>query len=127
VNLVTDENVDRGIIVELRRNGHSVVSVAESFAGAHDDLVLAYSTAAGAVLITDDKDFGELVYRRGLAHCGGVLLRVEGLNRTAKAALVAEVVARYGADLVGALSVVTPEAVRIRKPFTDDTSLRTST
>ena len=75
MNLVADENVDRGIVERLRRDGHQVVWVAELSPSAPDEDVLAIAVTHHAVLVTEDKDFGELVYRRGLAHSGVVRLR----------------------------------------------------
>ena len=47
-----------------------------------DEEVLASADSEGVLLLTADKDFGELVYRRQLAHCGVMLLRQAGLSFT---------------------------------------------
>ena len=75
MTLVADENVGRGIVERLRWDGHSVAWVAELSPGISDEEVLRLAADGPAVLVTEDKDFGELVYRRGLAHAGVVLVR----------------------------------------------------
>jgi predicted nuclease of predicted toxin-antitoxin system len=106
VNLVGDERVDRPVVERLRQEGHQVLSVAESSPGVADDEVLAHANAADAVLLTADKDFGELVFRHRLAHSGVVPLRLAGLPNAIKAEVVAEVCRTRAAELVGAFSVV---------------------
>jgi predicted nuclease of predicted toxin-antitoxin system len=66
------------------------------------------------LLITIDKDFGELVIRQGMAHHGVVLCRLEGQSPEDKADIVRSVFRLYGPDMRGAFSVITPRTVRIR-------------
>ena len=68
------------------------------------------------MLVTEDKDFGELVYRRGLSHAGVVLVRLEGLDNAAKAEVVSQVVRDNAAELPGAFAVVSHDSVRLRRP-----------
>jgi predicted nuclease of predicted toxin-antitoxin system len=63
VNLVADEGVDRAVVDRLRQDGHDVVYVAELFPSVGDEEVLRRANAGSAVLLTADKDFGELVFR----------------------------------------------------------------
>ena len=79
MRIVADESVDGRIVDRLRLAGHDVLSIAESAPGTPDDEVLAAADMAGILLLTADKDFGELVYRRQMAHCGVVLLRQAGI------------------------------------------------
>ena len=64
MKLVTDESVDNRIIEGLRLAGHGIVSIAEELAGANDQQVLALAERHGTILLTADKDFGELFYRQ---------------------------------------------------------------
>ncbi|MDQ3698880.1 MAG: DUF5615 family PIN-like protein [Gemmatimonadota bacterium] len=115
MNLVADEGVDRGVVERLRQEGHDVVYVAELSPSIADEEVLQQANARSAVLLTADKDFGELVFRQGLVHSGVVLLRLAGLPNAAKAEIVAEVCRDRAAELLGAFSVVSPGQVRIRR------------
>jgi len=114
MDFVADESVDRIIVERLRQDGHVVVYVAELDSGLSDDLVLTDANARGAVFITADKDFGELVYRLGRAHHGVILLRLAGLSAEAKQSAVGDAVRNHLADLPGKFSVVLPGSVRIR-------------
>jgi predicted nuclease of predicted toxin-antitoxin system len=60
VKIVADESVDKQIVDRLRVGGHSVVSIAELEPGVDDETVLARSREHHAVLVTADKDLGEL-------------------------------------------------------------------
>jgi predicted nuclease of predicted toxin-antitoxin system len=63
MTFVADEDVHRAIIDRLRADGWTVASIRETYGGAIDPDVLAVAVGAGAVLLTQDKDYGELVYR----------------------------------------------------------------
>ena len=114
MNLVADEGVDRPVVERLRQDGHDVVYVAELAPSVADEEVLHQANTLSAVLLTADKDFGELVFRQGLVHSGVVLLRLAGLANATKAEIVAEVCRNRAAELLGAFSVVAPGQVRIR-------------
>jgi predicted nuclease of predicted toxin-antitoxin system len=79
VNFVADENVPRQIIERLRADGHDVTAVGETTPQAPDDVVLSNSNRLGAILLTIDKDFGELVFRLGKGNTGVALVRLEGI------------------------------------------------
>lgn len=126
MNLLADENMDRGVVERLRADGHRVGWVAELSPSLPDEEVLRQAAADGAVLVTEDKDFGELVYRRGLAHAGVLLVRLEGLDNAAKAEVVSQAVRDHGADLPGAFAVVSPDSIRVRHlgPARDESETR---
>lgn len=70
MNILADESVDRSIVDTLRQEGHRVVYVAELDPEISDEQVLHEANLRGAVLLTLDKDFGELVFRQGLINEG---------------------------------------------------------
>jgi len=116
MNLVADESVDRAVVERLRQDGHDVVWIAELAPSIADDEVLREANDRDALLLTADKDFGELVYRQGRVHGGVVLMRLSGLANATKAENVAEVFRDRAAELPGAFTVLSPGAVRIRPP-----------
>ncbi|HEY1467986.1 MAG TPA: DUF5615 family PIN-like protein [Candidatus Acidoferrum sp.] len=65
------------------------------------------------MLITEDRDFGELVYARGRSSAAVILVRFRGSARGAKAATVVDAVAKLGSRLRDAFTVVEPGRVRI--------------
>ena len=70
MNLVADESVDSPIVERLRQDGHAVFYIAELDPGIDDGAVLDEANRSGALLITSDKDFGELVFSSGSDHYG---------------------------------------------------------
>ncbi len=115
MKLVADESVDFPIIGALRADGHDVVAVVELAPGISDEKVLELANQRQALLLTGDKDFGELVYRLQRAHWGVVLIRLAGIAPHEKALLVARVFQVRGSELPDAFSVITRTSVRIRK------------
>ncbi|HEX5228518.1 MAG TPA: DUF5615 family PIN-like protein [Bryobacteraceae bacterium] len=114
MNIVADENVDKQIVDRLRRDGHNVTWVAELEPGINDNAVLLRSRNLSAILITADKDFGELVFRQHLHHSGVLLLRLAGLKPDQKAGIVAEVFQSHAEELRDRFSVVSRRSIRLR-------------
>jgi len=82
--------------------------------GRPDSEVLSIALALGAIVLTEDAYFGELVFRQGLPSAGVILLRLSGMARSLQPDYVAQVLAAHASSLPGAFSVITPSAVRIR-------------
>jgi predicted nuclease of predicted toxin-antitoxin system len=114
MNLFIDESVDRQVVHKLKQDGHNVVYVAEMDPGISDDLVLSIANNMGALLVTADKDFGELVFRRQQINAGVMLIRLAGLSLQGKGELVAAAVRDHSTELLGAFSVLSPGMIRIR-------------
>lgn len=117
MRLLADEGVDAAIVDRLRSEGHDVTYVAELSPGITDDAVLALANADRRVLMTADKDFGELVFRLRRAAHGILLLRLTGLPSATKADAVKRAVGQHGREMAGAFTVLSPGLVRIRPPL----------
>ena len=116
MKLYADEGIDRQIVEALRSAGFDVAYAAESDRGVADDALLAKAATEGRLLLTSDKDFGELVYRLGKATDGVVLIRLVGLSADLKARLVVEAFSTRSGELPRAFSVLSPGMLRIRAP-----------
>jgi len=114
VNLLADEGVDAPIVARLRGDGHDVVYVAELAPGIGDEAVLELAREEGRVLVTTDKDFGELVFRQRRVPGGVVLLRLAELPPARRAEVVSAALAEHEAEMGEAFSVVSPGQIRIR-------------
>ena len=112
---VADENIDFLIVNALRESGHDVWYVAEETAGILDDEVLRKAAHESALLLTADKDFGDLVFRQGRATAGVLLLRLAGVAPDEKVRIVTHALQEYRDELPGAFSVLTRTVLRIRK------------
>lgn len=76
MNLLANENFPREAVEALRTEGHDVLWARTDMAGAEDEAILSRARAESRVVITFDKDFGELAYRLGMpAACGVILFR----------------------------------------------------
>lgn len=115
MNFLADEGVDRQIVERLRHGGHLVRYVAEMKPGIPDNDVLDMANREECLLLTADKDFGELVFRQRRVALGVVLVRLAGLSPIRKAGIVASAVSKHSTELPGAFAVITPGAVRIRR------------
>ncbi|MDR3605327.1 MAG: DUF5615 family PIN-like protein [Syntrophaceae bacterium] len=74
MKLLANENFPREAIEALRQDGHDVIWVRTEFPGVSDGEVLAYAEAENRIVVTFDKDFGELAFRSGLRISSGVIL-----------------------------------------------------
>jgi predicted nuclease of predicted toxin-antitoxin system len=115
VRFLADENVDRQIVELLRQDGHDVAYVAEMSPGITDETVLRQSRDAASILITADKDFGELVFRQRQTTTGVILVRLFGVAPSTKASLISMVVREHGHELTEAFTVISPGNIRIRR------------
>jgi predicted nuclease of predicted toxin-antitoxin system len=115
MNLLADEGVERQIVERLRRDGHTLLYVAEMEPSIPDEVVLERANQITALLVATDKDFGELVFReRRLSSGGVVLIRLAGLSAERKAEIVSEVFKERGSEFAHAFTVISPGRVRIR-------------
>ncbi len=112
---LADESIDRQIVEAIRRDGYQVLAVAEILPGIPDTQVLSRANDAGAVLLTADKDFGELVFRQHQVHSGVILVRLAGRAPEAKAEIVAAAINAHADEFESGFCVVTGKAVRIRR------------
>jgi predicted nuclease of predicted toxin-antitoxin system len=115
MKILADESVDSGIVSRLRRDRHDVGYVAEMSPGIMDEEVLALASNESTLLLTADKDFGELIFRQGYVKHGIVLYRLAGLSSQKKAEIISSVISEHGNELLAAFSVITEKAVRIRR------------
>lgn len=114
MRLLADENVSRLVIERRRARGFEVISVSDTNPGAPDTDVLGAADAEGCILITEDRDFGELVIRQRLSVRGVLLLELDRLSNAAEADTVAEVVSIHADKLSGNLVVIEPGRIRLR-------------
>jgi predicted nuclease of predicted toxin-antitoxin system len=115
MNFLADESVDRQIVDRLRRDGHFVLYAVEMEPGISDDAVLNLANKESAVLLTSDKDFGEMVFRQGQSNQGVILVRVAGLSQKSKSEIVGSAIKEHASELAKAFTVITPKAIRIRR------------
>ena len=112
MQFLADENLSSGMVEALRRLSYDVAWVRVDAPGSTDEQVLARGVAEGRVLVTADKDFGELAFRARLPAASGIiLLRLRGSAETRTAALVTAVEDRE--DWAGQFAVIANDRIRM--------------
>jgi len=106
VRLVADESVEGPTVSALRAAGHTVLFIAETSPGIEDAEVLEIARQEQALLLTADKDFGELVFRNREPHCGVLLIRSPEDDPDENAANTVAAVHQHGFALVDRFSVL---------------------
>ena len=116
--IVADECVEYEIVLQLRQNDIPVLSIMESHSGIKDVQVLSIAVNHNAFLLTEDKDFGELVFRFHLPHKGILLVRFpNNYDHDLKAEKVVNIILQKFEDINNRFSVLDEHKLRIR--FTD--------
>jgi len=115
MRIAVNENIAGSLIRGLRDRGHDVLSVKESMRAASDKEILARAQSEKRVVITHDKDFGELAFRSGPPAEGGVILfRLSGTDRESDTRRILEAVDSRP-DWEGYFAVVEQDRIRIRR------------
>jgi predicted nuclease of predicted toxin-antitoxin system len=110
-----DQSTDRRLAPILREAGHEVAVVGVDYpASLPDGEVLATAQREGRVLVTEDRDFGELVFKRRQPHCGVIFLRLPPMELAAKIDRLKHVLANLAGEL-DQFIVVTERSARVRR------------
>ena len=115
VRLLADESCDFAAVRALRAAGFDVLAVVEYCPGASDEEVIALSVTEERVLLTEDKDFGQLVFAANRATAGVILIRFPARARATLAVRVVHLVEREGEALRGAFVVLQPRRTRVTR------------
>lgn len=113
MRLLADESCDFTVVRALRTAGHDVIAVIEVMPEAEDEDIIALAVREQRVLLTEDKDFGQLVYAHARAVGGVILIRFPGNSRTTLPQVVSNLIKEKGEDLLGSFVVVQPGRIRI--------------
>ena len=112
MRFLVDECTGPAVAAWLRDQSHEVFSVYEEARGMADQDVLSKAHAEDWILVTNDKDFGEMVYRERKPHCGVILLRLNDERASSKTDAVRKLLASYADRLRDAFVVVTETQIR---------------
>jgi uncharacterized protein with PIN domain len=115
VRFLADESCDFAVVRALRETGHDVVAVAEVSPRASDETVIDLAVREERILVTEDKDFGQLVYANRRAMGGVFLVRFPAAARASLPGAVVQLVERRGAQLAGRFVVIQPGRIRISR------------
>jgi len=114
MKLLVDECCDAGLVNALRDDGHDVLYAVESLRGEPDDMLLARALSERRILLTEDKDFGELVYRLQKPAYGIVSLQFDVADRVLKIPRLRYLLTHEAERLPSAFVVLEVDKIRIR-------------
>jgi predicted nuclease of predicted toxin-antitoxin system len=112
MRFLADESCDFRIVRALRAAGHDVTVVVELAAGAADSAVLDMATHEERIFVTEDLDFGQLVYAGASPSPGVILVRYPSTTRARLPMIVVDVVTEHAQRLPGRFVVIEPGRVR---------------
>jgi predicted nuclease of predicted toxin-antitoxin system len=113
VRFLGDESCDFAVVRALRSHGHEVETVAELAPGAPDEEVVALAVRTRAILLTEDRDFGRLVFAQETSSGGVIYIRFPASARGDLGGAVVHLVDRMGERLVGKFVVLQPGRARV--------------
>ncbi len=114
MRFLLDENVDLRLRPFLASIGHDVAAVATDYqTSLPDQAVLALAYQEGRILITNDRDFGDLIVRERQPHMGVIFFRLTTTAVTVKRDRLSDVLRDYP-DWLDRFLVVTERTVRVR-------------
>src|ERR1700722_4474752 len=114
MRLCANENISEDCVVKLRQDGHDVLWIREISPGCTDDHVLTRAHRESRLLITFDKDFGQLVFQRGAQASHGVILFRISQSSSASSAERVRAALALRDDWPGHFSVVDDFGIRMR-------------
>ncbi|HKD07370.1 MAG TPA: DUF5615 family PIN-like protein [Bryobacteraceae bacterium] len=113
MRFLADECCDFAAVRALRADGHDVITVADVMPHAIDPDVLQRALSEKRILLTEDKDFGAIVYASRAESPGVVLFRFPASARAQIGPSVVALVREFGSSLPGAFTVLQPGSARI--------------
>ena len=115
MRFLVDECTGPAVAAWLRQQNHDVVSIYDEARGWQDEAVIQAAAAEQRILVTNDRDFGEKVYRDGRSHGGVILLRLDDERSASKIAVLSHLLDLWGDRISGSFVVVSEHRVRFAK------------
>jgi len=115
MQFLADESCDFAVVRALRQAGYNVSAIAEISPRADDSTVITLALREKRILLTEDKDFGQLIYAHGSRSFGVVFIRYPSRLRSRLAQDVVHLTKKHGQKLAGCFIVLQPGRVRIHR------------
>ena len=115
MRFLVDENLGRRLVRALHERGHDVSWVVDHMQGRRDQDILAAANAEERIVITNDPDFGALVFHGHAACHGVILLRLHDASFETVTDMILAAIDQYGPQLAGQFSVITDQSIRLRR------------
>ena len=115
INFLADESCDFAVVRALRNEGYNVIAVAEVTPATDDEDTIGLAYSEAKILLTEDKDFGRLVYAHAYPSGGVILIRFPSNIRRTLPKVILDLVRDMKQRLVGCFVVVEPGHIRINR------------
>jgi len=115
MKFLVDESVEYRIVIFLRELGFDALSVAEDFPTTADNQILTRAFREDRIVLTNDRDFGELIYRHQLPHKGVIFFRLRDEVASSKIERLKNLFSQHRTKLPGRFVVVTDHKIRFKK------------
>lgn len=115
MRFIVDECTGPKVAAWLRDQGHEVFSVFDEARGSDDDTVIQKAHDENWILITNDKDFGEKVFRERRPHRGVIFMRLEDERAANKIDVLRRLIESYADRVENQFIVVTETRVRFAR------------
>jgi predicted nuclease of predicted toxin-antitoxin system len=120
LRFLADESCDFAVVRALRSEGHDVLAVSEVMDRSDDRELIDQASRERRILVTEDKDFGRLVFASHADSPGVILIRFPGNARETLVQNIRRIVRQQGKQLLGTFVVVQPGHVRISRKSARD-------
>lgn len=114
MKFLADESVDYPIVSHLKSEGIDIVAISDMAPGIVDSEALKIANDQDRILITMDKDFGDLVYRLKQAHVGVILVRLDSVPPNVKIEKLFQLIKERNLQLENSFTVLQENLVRVR-------------
>jgi predicted nuclease of predicted toxin-antitoxin system len=112
MRFLADESCDFRVVKALRAAGHDVKAVIEVSPGADDVSIIEMAGREQRIFVTEDRDFGQLMFASGKPTIGIMLLRYPSAARSRLPDVLVDIVGEYGEKLAGRFVVIQPGRIR---------------
>lgn len=117
MKFLLDENIGKNIASFLTQSGHKALRIKKIYPGAGDIQVLELAVEEEAFLITLDKDFGELIFKRGKSHTGVIFLRLEDQTVENTKRVIKWLLSHYHHRIENSFTTVTEKEGKLKVRF----------
>lgn len=114
MQFLADENIEYPVIRILRSNGVEILAIRDLMKGATDSEILEFAFKEKLILITSDKDFGELTFRLKKPTHGIILLREPAAGIEEKAEILNVAIKKLDKDAFNKFIVIDRLKIRFR-------------
>lgn len=115
LKFLVDESTGKNVADAISEDGYDAKFVGDFMKGSKDSDIFRFAVKENRIIITNDKDFGEMVYRILGIKTGLILLRLNNDNSKTRTDVLRKIIGNYGEKLEGSLVVASENKVRIRR------------